>query len=50
MVVAKLHLPQSARLEFRNQASDLLAAAPFPNLYLYAFGNAESGSKSGRRD
>jgi hypothetical protein len=29
---AKLHLPQSARLELSNQTSDLVAAAPFPNL------------------
>jgi hypothetical protein len=50
MVVAKFNLPQSARLEFLNQASDLLPAAPFPNLNLLDFGHAESGSKSGRPD
>jgi NAD(P)-dependent dehydrogenase (short-subunit alcohol dehydrogenase family) len=30
--------------------SDLLTAAPFPNLVLFALGHAETGSKSGRCD
>lgn len=42
-------LAQSARLEFPHQPSDLLAAAPFPNLVFFALGHAETGSKSGQR-
>jgi hypothetical protein len=48
--LAKLHLPQSACLEFRDQASDLLSAAPFPNLNLYDVGHADSSSKSSHHD
>lgn len=50
MALAKLHLPQSGRLVFRNQASDLLTAAPFPNLNLFDVGHADSSSKSSHLD
>ena len=50
MALAKLYLPQSARLEFRNQASDLLTAAPFPNLNLFDVGHAHSSPKSSHYD
>jgi hypothetical protein len=47
---AKFLLPQSARLELPNQASDLLAAAPFTNLNRFAVNHADSRSKSRRLD
>jgi hypothetical protein len=46
MALAKLYLPQSARLEFPNQASNLLTTASFPNLNLFDVGHTDSSSKS----